>query len=176
MRHLPNILCILRLTLAPIVAAAIVGARFEEALALFWLAGVTDFADGYLARRFQWQSRLGGLIDPLADKALMAFTFVAMGAAGVIPWWLVALVFGRDLVILSGSALVASRTSIREFPPTWAGKVSTTVQILSVLVLLAVSAGWMAAWWGPVAVGATAAGTVVSGVGYVRIGWRMLRA
>ncbi len=165
----------MRLMLAPIVAAAILGGRNTNALVLFWIAGVTDFADGYLARRFDWQSPLGRVIDPLADKALMAFTFVALGAAGLTPWWLVALVFGRDLLILGGSALVASRTRVREFPPNWAGKMSTMVQILAVLAFLGIAAGWLPEWLHPVAVLATAAGTIVSGAGYLQLGWRMMR-
>ncbi len=161
--------------MAPLVAAAILGGRMQEALLLFWLAGLTDFADGYLARRFRWQSRLGLYIDPLADKALMAFTFVALGAAGLIPWWLVILVFGRDLMILGGSAFVASRTRLREFPPTWIGKTATTVQIVVAIVFLAAPAGLAPQWLHPVAIAASAAATVISGVDYVRLGWRMMR-
>lgn len=161
--------------LAPLVAAAIVGERLGQALVLFAIAGVTDFADGYLARRFHWQSRLGRLIDPLADKALMAFTFVALGAANVAPWWLVALVLGRDLLIVGGSALVANRTQLREFPPTRVGKVSTTVQILAVLVFLGVAAGVLPDWLHPMVTAATTASTVASGLDYLQLGWRMTR-
>lgn len=174
MRRLPNLICGLRLALAPVCAMAIVEGRFAAALGWFMLAGFTDFADGYLARRFNWHSKLGAILDPLADKALMAAVFIALGAAGVIGWWLVALVFGRDVLILLGAAVIAGRAKIRAFPPSWYGKVSTTIQIVSVTVFIAVAAGYLPDWLRQAGIVATVGGTLVSGFDYAHQGWLML--
>lgn len=174
LRHLPNLICALRLAVAPVCAIAIVEGRYDAALGWFMLAGWTDFADGFLARQFRWESKLGALLDPLADKVLMAVVFVALGAAGVIGWWLVALVFGRDLLILAGAALIAGRTQVRAFPPRWSGKVSTTIQIVSAAVFVAVAAGHLPEWLRTAGVAATAGGTVISGWDYLNVGRKML--
>ena len=101
-------------------------------LALFLLAGFTDLADGYLARRFGWGSQLGSYLDPIADKLMMSSLFVVLAYSGIIPWWLVGIVLGRDLAILLGGLILMHFTRLRVFPPTVAGKLSTFVQIVTV--------------------------------------------
>lgn len=162
--------------MAPWCAMRINSGDYDGALLLFFVAGWTDFFDGWLARKMAWNSPAGAYLDPLADKVLLAVTFIALGYAGAVPWWLVALIFGRDVMILAGVAVLYSRVKQRRFPPTMAGKISTTLQISAAGFVLMAKAGWIAAWWIPVAIAATAAGTAWSGADYVIRGRAMLRS
>ena len=77
--------------------------EWAAAFTLIFIAGVSDGIDGYLARTYQWQSRLGSILDPLADKLLIVIIFIIMAHKGIIPSWLTTLVIARDVVILSGA-------------------------------------------------------------------------
>ena len=106
-------------------------------LALFLLAGLTDLADGYLARRLGWGSKLGAYLDPIADKLMMSSLFVVLAYGGILPWWLVGIVLGRDVAILIGGVILMQFTTLRAFPPTLAGKLSTFVQLVTVACAMA---------------------------------------
>ena len=163
--------------LVPFIAFEIVHGGFVAALVLTMVAGFTDVADGFLARHFAWSSRIGAWLDPVADKALLVTLFVALGWIGAFPWWLVALVFARDAVILLMVGAAFAFTTIRDFPPSVWGKLSTLIQVGACVGALFLKAGSLP--WAPAAgvflVAATAVGTAWSGVDYVRIGvgrWR----
>ena len=132
-----NLLTLLRIVLVPFVILAILEDRHSLALALFAGAALTDILDGAVARRFRLATPAGAWLDPVADKCLLSGAFLALAAAGMMPWWLVGIVFGRDFYILAGAASVMLLTSVRKFPPSIWGKVSTFVQILTVVVSMA---------------------------------------
>ncbi|MCC6344485.1 MAG: CDP-alcohol phosphatidyltransferase family protein [Bryobacterales bacterium] len=176
MRHLPNLLCLLRIALAPICASMVAQRDFRQGLLWFLVAGFTDFLDGFLARRMSWHSRAGAYLDPLADKVLLSAGYIALGMAGVVPWWLVGLIFGRDAFILAGAAAIYVRTRRTRFPPSMAGKVSTTIQIIAGGVILAAAAGFFPRVLIPAAIAAAAAGTLFSGLDYARRGYSMITA
>jgi len=115
--------------------------RFGFALLVFFVASVTDFADGYVARKFNQQSSLGRLLDPLADKLLTTASFIVMALPHVgfpsIPVWLAVSVVARDLVILLGSVAVYLATGFKEFKPTLLGKVNTFLELGLIVVFLA---------------------------------------
>ncbi len=134
--NLPNLFTLLRLLLAPFVAWAILARRPVLAVVLFALAAFTDYLDGAAARRLNSATRSGAVLDPIADKCLLCAVFLALAGAGSLPWWLVAVVFGRDVYILLGAGAMLLATSIRQFPPSIWGKVSTCVQIGTVLAWL----------------------------------------
>ena len=127
----------MRLLLVPPVVMLILAEDYSLALGLFFLAGVSDGVDGFLAKRFGWQSELGGLLDPLADKLLMMLSIAALALGGLVPLWLAAVIVLRDLVIVAGA--IAYRYLIGPFTaaPTLISKINTGVQILLVLVVLA---------------------------------------
>ena len=104
MRHLPNIICVLRIALVWPVAAALAHREYLLALALIIVAGVSDVVDGYLAKRFNWTSELGKLLDPLADKLLLVTVFVEAAWLGLAPWWLTSAVVARDDAAAGGKA------------------------------------------------------------------------
>lgn len=99
-RHLPNLITGLRLVLAAPVVWLLLQGRYLEAFVLFAVAGVSDLVDGFLARRFGWTSRLGSILDPLADKALVVGALLVLGWRGELPLWLVSLAIGRDLMLV----------------------------------------------------------------------------
>lgn len=136
-RNLPNLLSALRIALTPFAALAILNGRPAAALALLALAGLSDFADGWLARRLRATSPLGAYLDPVADKLLLVTVYFCEGWAGFLPAWLVALVFGRDLMILAAASWAMLFTRLRRFPPSIWGKLSTLVQIAVALIVLA---------------------------------------
>jgi cardiolipin synthase (CMP-forming) len=162
---IPNLVTLVRVFLTPVVIVAVVRAEYTSALWIFLAAGLTDGLDGWIARRFRWTSRVGAYLDPVADKLLLSGVFIALGLVEIVPWWLVGIVFGRDVAILAGAAVVFVVTGNRNFPPSVWGKASTLVQIVTLLALLAQPA-WplmreLLIW--PVAVAA-----IGSGLDYLR--------
>jgi len=135
-RDIPNIITAFRFLLVPPVVILMLQDRFAAALVVFGVAGLSDGLDGFLARRFDWGSRLGGLMDPLADKLLVVSCFVTLGWLGWIPLWLVALVILRDLVIVAGAIFYHMRIEKLEAEPTILSKLNTVAQILLVLAVL----------------------------------------
>lgn len=142
LRYLPNIITGLRLAAVPPVALLLWLREYECALILFALAGVSDGVDGYLARRFNWKSHWGTVMDPLADKLLLVVTTATLALKGLLPVWLFALIMGRDVVLLGGAALYRLRFGPFQVQPSGLGKLSTFFQIMLVLsVLLHIATG-----------------------------------
>jgi cardiolipin synthase len=110
--------------------------RFDIALLLFVVSGISDGLDGFLAKRFAWQSSLGGLLDPLADKFLLVSSLLALGWLGLIPWWLVAIAILRDLAIVTGATIYHLRIKHLEAEPSLISKVNTVVQIVLVIAVV----------------------------------------
>jgi cardiolipin synthase len=171
--NLPNLFTLARLVLAPFIASDILNGRYGRAIILLFAAGFTDVIDGFLARRFQISTRVGAYFDPIADKILLSVIYISLGLAGAIPWWMVAVVFGRDVLILAMAAYGLLFTSLRKFPPSVWGKISTFFQIAAALVVMGARAGIPA----PVtlALALMLAATVVSGLDYIWRGMGMLR-
>jgi len=135
-RDIPNIITALRFLLVPPVVILLLQERFTAALIVFGVAGLSDGLDGFLARRFDWRSRLGGIMDPLADKLLVVSSFVTLGWLGLIPAWLVLLVILRDLVIIAGATFYHMRIEQFDAEPSVASKLNTAAQVLLVLAVL----------------------------------------
>jgi cardiolipin synthase (CMP-forming) len=130
---IPNILTAFRIVLTLPFLYFVQQGSFGKALLVFFAASLTDFVDGYAARRLKQQSRLGRFLDPIADKLLTTTGFVVMAIphAGFpsIPIWLAVAVVGRDLIIVSGSLVVYLLTKFRDFRPTLLGKINTLVEL-----------------------------------------------
>lgn len=139
-RHLPNLICVLRLALVPPIVLLLLDERFAFALLLVLVAGVSDVIDGLLARHFGWQSRLGSLLDPAADKILMVSLFATLTWLSLVPLWLTAVVVLRDLVITGGSLLYSAVVEPLTAEPSVIGKLNTALQLGFVLLVLAAEA------------------------------------
>lgn len=101
------------------------------------LAGFTDGLDGWMARHFGWQSLLGSFIDPMADKLLVASSFISLALIGQLPWWLVILVFLRDMTISIGVIVWYWFIQRKlDFEPTRLSKINTALQLALVTLCL----------------------------------------
>ncbi|SCZ62836.1 CDP-alcohol phosphatidyltransferase family protein [Thiohalomonas denitrificans] len=135
-KAIPNLITCFRILLVIPLVALLVDRQYGMVLALFAVAGASDALDGFLARRFGWSSRLGALLDPLADKLLMVSSYITMGLLGMLPAWLVALVILRDIVIIGGAAAYQFLIGQVEMEPTLVSKANTALQVLLVLLVL----------------------------------------
>ena len=126
----------MRLLLVVPVAVAILSHEFLLTLILFAVASVSDGIDGYLARRFDWTSRFGAILDPIADKLMLIVSFFLLTYIGIFPVWLAAVVIGRDLIIVAGAAAYHILYGEYDFEPTRLGKLSTLLQFSLVLLAL----------------------------------------
>ena len=176
-RQLPNTITCIRIALVPVLVWAM---REDDFRLAFWIAlaaGASDALDGWLAKRFGWHTRLGGLLDPIADKLLLAACVIGLWSAGAIPTWLLALVVGRDLVIVSGALAYQGFIGPVEAQPSQLSKITTALQIAFVLGALLVLAwdvplprlAWQMVQW------IVAAFTLMSGVDYVWVWSRRAR-
>lgn len=129
-------LTMLRLFTLPFLVIEILDGHWKLAFLLLWIAGITDALDGLLARALHQKTTLGQYLDPIADKALLSTLFIVLTHVGIIPRYVTVLVFSRDLGILLISSLLYVTNILRDFPPSWLGKVSTGVQIVTVLVVM----------------------------------------
>ena len=105
---IPNLITSIRIILVPVFIIYIINDDFYSALVVFILAGLSDGADGLIARLFDQKSKLGAFLDPLADKFLLATAFVILSLRAFIPSWLTVLVISRDVLILVGVLLLTS--------------------------------------------------------------------
>jgi cardiolipin synthase len=176
-RSLPHLITLFRLLCTPLVVWLLLRAHYAAALGTVVLAGVSDWLDGYAARRLKLAGQFGVIFDPLADKVLLVALFVALGLLGMIPLWMLGLAIGRDLVIVVGAGLIRIFRGARKFLPTMLGKVSTFFQIVLVLLALLFAAFPLEAlgWLKITAVALSALFTAWSGIDYVRIGIGMAR-
>ncbi len=167
-RDIPNLITLLRLLLlVPLVVSLLKGA-FATALLIFAVAGASDALDGYLARSRGWGTQLGAVLDPIADKLLMATTYCMLGWLGLIPLWIVVLVLGRDLLIVGGALAYSQLVRRPEMAPTRISKFNTAAQIIFMLsVLTALSGVALPAWWIWSWLALVALTTLWSGVDYV---------
>lgn len=171
-RHLPNLITVFRIILVCPLFWLISEDRFGAALFVALIAGISDALDGYIAKRYGWQSRLGGMLDPIADKLLLVAGFVALTLNGSLPPWLLLIVLGRDVLIVCGAVAYHNLIDAFTAAPSRLSKLTTLVQILCVLFeLLRLSlmpglAGRDAMYF------TTAALTVASGIHYVVV-WSM---
>ena len=136
MKILPNLITAARFALTPVIVLAILRSEWNQAFWISIAAGITDVLDGMAARSLHVSSRIGSYLDPIADKLLLTLIYLAFGIALAIPWWMVALVFGRDLFIVAMAAYGYFFTTVRDFPPTVWGKLSTFVQIIAALAVM----------------------------------------
>lgn len=166
--NLANALTLLRLAAVPFLVVLLYQGRFGAALALFVLAGLSDAADGLVAKRFNQVTELGKVLDPIADKALVMALYITLAWLGWVPFWLVVAVVARDGIIVAGALAFHFVTGALEITPTRLSKANTTVQLAFVALVLvdAALAPDLAVvrWYLEMAVLAT---TVASGLQYV---------
>jgi len=174
--NVPNLITLTRLMSVPVMIWLIVSERFGVAFSVFVGAGVSDALDGFIAKRFDCRTRLGALLDPAADKALLSSVYVALGVAGLLANWLVILVVFRDVTIIGGFVLFQTIGAPRKFDPLYISKVNTLVQIALVSYVLGrLGFGFSDGRLTNVLVVMTAVTTLLSGLSYL-VRWARILA
>ena len=166
---IPNLITLTRILLTPLFIIFLIQGRHRQALAILILAGVSDLADGLIARWWQQKSRLGAYLDPLADKLLMCGSFVTLGISRAIPSWLTVVVLSRDVIIGLGVLIMRLADYPLVIRPSLASKCTTTFQLITVTLVLLVKGKF---WRLPLGVMSsifylTGGLTIISGVHYV---------
>lgn len=175
LRHLPNAITIGRmLSLIPLVWLML-QKHYNGALILALVAGASDGVDGFLAKRFGWEGRLGSILDPLADKLMMLCCFSVFVYQQHFPMWLFLLIVGRDVIIILGTSYVnffVGRLNVAT--PTLVSKFNTALQIILILTLLISLSGlYNLNAVNQLLFVLVAIFTVISGLHYVWMGFRI---
>ena len=138
---IPNFITIARLLSVPLIVWLVIADRYMEATILFILAGLSDAADGFIAKRYGAASELGAYLDPIADKALLVSAFVTLGFKGALPAWLIVLVVSRDFLIIGGIILAYMLSNPVAMRPLWVSKANTVAQIVLLALVLVGESG-----------------------------------
>lgn len=169
---IPNLITLVRIFLTPVFIMAITQAQYRRALLVFLLAGMSDLADGLIARHWQQRSPLGSFLDPLADKLLLSSSFLTLGIFHLVPAWLTVLVLSRDATLTLGVVLLR----LADYPlvprPSLAGKITTNLQIATILAVLAAKIWGLPAPLLQVGFWLTGGFTAFSGIHYIAWGLR----
>jgi cardiolipin synthase len=173
MFNLPNTLTVTRIVLIPVFITTLEYERYDYALYIFVLAAFSDLLDGQLARLKSQRTKLGGFLDPLADKFMLMTSYVFFAYYGWVPAWLATIVISRDVIILTGVLLLYLVTNKLRAEPSMPGKTSTVMQLLVLFsVLLNINYGILLETK-PVLVWGTAFITSASGLHYIFKGLRL---
>jgi len=164
--HLPNVITLARIALVPVLILLLKDHDYAAGLIVFVVAGASDALDGYLAKRLHVQSRLGAILDPVADKLLLVSAYVMLTLLEHIPFWLVLVVVFRDLLIVGGYMLYTSHAGPVKMRPSILSKLNTLMQITLVTVILAQQAAGLAWPLAEILVYVVLVTTVVSGAHY----------
>jgi cardiolipin synthase len=173
--NIPNILTVLRILVTPLFVIFLIRNQHGYALLVFAFAGVSDGLDGLIARWLNQRSDLGAVLDPIADKLLLTAAYITLGILKDIPGWLAVLVISRDVLIVTGIAVLTFANIPFDIRPSLVSKWTTVFQILMIGVslldldfsgaqTLQLALGWM-----------TAGMTVLSGLHYTYLGLNILQ-
>src|SRR6266436_2463088 len=174
MRDVPNLITLFRLVLVPVMAYFAWFGEYAVALPIFLVAALTDLADGYIARHFKLVSKLGALLDPVADKLNMFVATVVLAWQSQIPIWLAVAIIGRDVVIVVGALGYRIARGHLDIKPTRLSKVNTAIEFAGLLVVMVAAAGWIdAAAWMPQLFVVVFITVMASGIQYVWCWGRM---
>jgi len=169
LKHIPNALTLIRFALIAPFLIYLNQKEYVSAFIAFVMAGFTDGLDGWMARYFNWQTFFGSFVDPIADKLLVVSSFISLALLGALPWWLVILVFLRDLSISFG--IIAWYYFIArklDFKPTLLSKFNTTFQLsLVTLCLYQLAFYQLPDWTISLLIGLTATTTCITYVDYM---------
>jgi cardiolipin synthase len=165
--NLANLVTVGRLLMVVPLVWLIVTERLEAAFWLFLAAAASDAVDGFIAKNFNARTNLGSYLDPLADKVLLNGSFLALAMGQWLPVWLVALVIGRDLLIVGGAVMIRRRHPVFQPRPLLIGKINTLTQILLAASTIAHIGGWVDLLLIQVLIVVVMFTTLLSGAGYV---------
>lgn len=170
----PNLITMIRIILTPVFVIYLIQDEFFSALVVFVLCGLSDGADGMVARLFNQKSRLGTYLDPLADKIVLATGFVVLAARGFMPPWLAVTVLARDVLILLGVVVMALNRVEVKIKPSIVSKITTCLQFFTIIALLSRNYLSVTADFYSVLLYTTAFFTIASGLHYMHAWFRFM--
>jgi cardiolipin synthase (CMP-forming) len=169
-RHIPNLISSIRILLVVPIALALMHHQLVTTMALFGVAALSDAADGYLAKRNGWQSELGAVLDPLADKLLLVTVFITLAYMKLVPLWLMVAAVARDAIIVSGALLYRICFGALSVRPSVVSKFNTLCQAAYIMAVVGREEFSLPPAWLLTVLGAMVFVTVtVSGMDYVMI-------
>lgn len=172
--NVPNFITMIRIVLVPVIVIFLIDHQPLPALLVFLIAGIGDGLDGFFARALKQKTALGAFLDPLADKLLLTTIYVVMAFCHMAPGWLAVMVASRDLLIVSGLAVLAWNRHFPIMKPTLDSKITTFMQIITMAYLLGHDYFPPRLWLTIPLLALTAAFTAISGLRYIIIGFRIL--
>ena len=174
--NIPNLLTLLRIILVPVIVILLIQGLFFRALIAFIVAALSDVLDGFLARILNQQTTLGAYLDPIADKALLASSFVTLSVLHIIPSWLTVIVISRDIIILLGIAVLSMMSISVKIRPAFVSKITTALQLITILTVLSdrCMPGSSNVIWQTTLFWLTAFFTVISGLNYMMRGQKLI--
>ena len=172
--NLPNFLTLTRILLVPFFVMAVVYRYFPYAIGVFFAASVTDGLDGLLARSLRQKTKLGAILDPLADKLLLTSAYITLGVLHLIPFWLTLVVVSRDVIIALGILVILILGFNYEVRPRMVSKATTFFQIIAVLAVLCAQLGHIKSRYLLILYLLTAFLTITSGLYYMYLGIKIV--
>ena len=136
--NIPNILTIIRFILIPFIFISVISKHFLVALIIFTISAITDILDGFIARKFNYITDFGKLIDPLADKLTQMSLLLSLALLGILPWWIFAIVFIKELVLIISASVLYSKKDVVVYSK-WYGKLATTLFYLAIVCSLLIN-------------------------------------
>jgi cardiolipin synthase len=133
-KHIPNILTIIRFLLIPIIVITIFGKAYFAAFVLFTISALTDILDGFIARKFNFITNIGKLLDPLADKLTQIAILLSLSITSIIPYWILIVVVAKELIMISGASFLYGKNVV--VYSRWYGKLATILLYLAIITSL----------------------------------------
>ena len=136
--NIPNILTIIRFILIPFIFMSVITGHFLTALIIFTISAITDILDGYIARKYNYITDIGKLIDPLADKLTQISLLLALSILNILPWWILAIVFLKECVMIISASILYKKKDVVVYSK-WYGKLATTLFYLAIVCSLLIN-------------------------------------
>ena len=136
--NIPNILTIIRFILIPFIYISVLSRHFLIALIIFTISAITDVLDGYIARKYNYITDIGKLMDPLADKLTQITLLLSLTILKILPWWIFAIVFVKELVLVISASVLYSKKDVVVYSK-WYGKLATTLFYLAIVCSLLIN-------------------------------------
>ena len=136
--NIPNILTIIRFILIPFIYISVLSKHFLTALIIFSISAITDVLDGYIARKYNYITDIGKLIDPLADKLTQVSLLLSLAILKILPWWIFAIVLIKELILVISASVLYSKKDVVVYSK-WYGKLATTLFYLAIICSLLIN-------------------------------------
>ena len=136
--NIPNILTIIRFILIPFIFTSVVNEDFLATIVIFTISAITDMLDGYIARKYNYITDIGKLIDPLADKITQMSLLLSLAILKILPWWIFAIVFIKECVMIISASLMYKKEDVVVYSK-WYGKLATVLFYLAIVCSLLIN-------------------------------------